>query len=203
MQLLKRRTMMFYLGFVLILSMAIGGVAFGAFAAGPCSSTDPAGTTCGTSTTTASAQVIAGTLSETADASATATAVTLNGTDQTTSYSFNINVIDARGTGAGWNVTMQTSQFQNAGNTHQLSTTASTLNTVAATCVASTTCSASGGSAQTPGSDLSTTAKIWSAASNEGMGSWTVKPTVNVAVPANTYADTYTSNVTVDLIAGP
>jgi len=168
-----------------------------------CTSTTPAGTTCGASNTVATAQVIPGTLSETADASATATAVTLNGTDQTTSYSFNINVIDARGTGAGWNVTMQTSQFQNAGNTHQLSATASTLNTVTATCVASTTCSASGGSAQTPGSDLSSTAKIWSAASNEGMGSWTVKPTVNVAVPANTYADTYTSNVTVDLIAGP
>jgi hypothetical protein len=127
----------------------------------------------------------------------------LNGTDQTTSYSFNINVVDARGTGAGWNLTMQASQFQNAGDTHQLSPTASTLHTVTASCVTNTSCSASGGSAQTLGSDLSTTAKIWSAASNEGMGSWTVTPTVNITVPANTYADTYTSNVRVDLIAGP
>ncbi|HKV57106.1 MAG TPA: WxL domain-containing protein [Ktedonobacteraceae bacterium] len=164
----------------------------------------PCTSTCGTSNTTATATVVAGTLSETADSSATATAVTLSGANQSTSYSFHINVVDARGTGAGWNLTMQTSQFQTAGNTHQLSTTASTLNTVSAACVASTTCSASGGTAQTPGSDLSTAAKIWSANSTgEGMGSWTVTPTVNVAIPANTYAGTYTSNVTVDLIAGP
>ncbi|MGH2494925.1 MAG: WxL domain-containing protein [Ktedonobacteraceae bacterium] len=213
MHLLKHRTTMFYLGFVLILGMAIGGVAFGAFAAGPtgsgpngtCTSTDPAGSLCGTpSTTTASATIIPGTLSETADSSATANAVTLNGTNQSTSYSFNINVVDARGTGAGWNLTMQTSQFQTAGNTHQLSSTASTLSTVTAICVTNTSCSASGGAAQTPGSDLSTAAKIWSAGSTgQGMGSWTVTPTVGVAIPANTYAGTYTSNVTVDLVAGP
>src|ERR1700674_2735014 len=104
MHLLKQRSMVFYVGFVLIMTMAIGGVAFGAFAAPPCNSTDAAGTTCGTSTTTASAQVIPGTLSETADTNATATAVNLNGTNQSTSYSFNINVVEARGTGAGWNV---------------------------------------------------------------------------------------------------
>ncbi len=168
----------------------------------PCTSTTPSGTTCGSSSTIATATVIPGTLSESADATTATSPLTLNGTNQSTSYSFAINVIDARGTGAGWNLTMQTSQFETSGDTYQLSTTASTLNTVAAAC-ATGTCSASGGAVQVPGSDLSTAAKIWSAGANDGMGSWTITPTVNVAIPANTYAGTYTSNVTVDLIAGP
>lgn len=167
-----------------------------------CTASTPSGTTCGTSNTTVTATVYSGTLSETADATATATPVTLNGTNQTTSYSFNINVVDARGTGTGWNLTMQASQFETAGNTHQLNSNASTLDSVADAC-ATGSCSASGGATQKPGSNLSTVTKIWSAGSGEGMGSWTITPTVDVAIPANTYAGTYISNVTVALIAGP
>ncbi len=204
MHLLKHRSMVFYLGFVLILSMAIGGVAIGAFAAPPCSSTDVTGTTCGTSTTTASATIVPGTLSESAASTATASAVTLDGTDKSTSYAFAISVIDARGTGAGWNLTMQTSQFQTSGSpTYSLNSNASTLSGVLTACVASTTCSASSGAVQNTGSNLSSATKIWSAGAGAGMGSYTVTPTVNVAIPADTYAGTYTSNVTVDLIAGP
>jgi hypothetical protein len=35
------------------------------------------------------------------------------------------------------------------------------------------------------------------------MGSFTVTPTVSVAIPANTYAGTYTSTVTVAVLSGP
>jgi uncharacterized membrane protein len=35
------------------------------------------------------------------------------------------------------------------------------------------------------------------------MGKFTVTPTVQVAIPANTYAGTYTSTVTVAVVSGP
>jgi len=35
------------------------------------------------------------------------------------------------------------------------------------------------------------------------MGGFTVTPTVQVAIPANTYAGTYTSTVTVAVVSGP
>ena len=66
--------------------MAIGGSAIAAFA---------------DSTTGATVAVNTGTLSESGPGSVSATAVTLNGTDQTTSYSLGLTVTDARGSGAG------------------------------------------------------------------------------------------------------
>jgi hypothetical protein len=35
------------------------------------------------------------------------------------------------------------------------------------------------------------------------MGKFTVTPTIQVAIPANTYAGTYTSTVTVAVVSGP
>jgi hypothetical protein len=45
--------------------------------------------------------------------------------------------------------------------------------------------------------------KLYNAAVNTGMGSFTVTPTVQVSIPANTYAGTYTSTVTVAVVSGP
>ena len=45
--------------------------------------------------------------------------------------------------------------------------------------------------------------KLFNAAANTGMGGFTVTPTVQVAIPANTYAGTYTSTVTVAVVSGP
>jgi hypothetical protein len=45
--------------------------------------------------------------------------------------------------------------------------------------------------------------KLFNAAANTGMGSFTVTPTVQVAIPANTFAGTYTSTVTVAVVSGP
>src|ERR1700694_5206419 len=139
MHLLKQRSLVFYVGFVLILTMAIGGVAFGAFA-----NTNTCTPSATESCTSASASIIAGTLSETSPTGATVNdasnnpSVTLNGTDQTANYSFDINVIDARGSGAGWNLTMQTGQFSDG--THQLATSASKLFSISGACVTGTTC---------------------------------------------------------------
>ena len=79
----KKRSMVFYLGFVFILTMAIGGVTIAAFA-------DSGGAT---------ATLNAGTLSEQGTFGETVSA-TLNGTDQTVSYTLPVQVKDARGNGA-------------------------------------------------------------------------------------------------------
>src|SRR5579859_5579320 len=89
MSLLKNRSMVFYLGFILILTMAIGGAAIGAFADG------------GGATTTLKAGTLteAGTFNETVS-------TTLDGTNQTIPYTLPVNVKDATGSGAGWNLTI-------------------------------------------------------------------------------------------------
>jgi hypothetical protein len=45
--------------------------------------------------------------------------------------------------------------------------------------------------------------KYENAASGTGLGTIVVNPTVTVAVPANVYAGTYTSTVTVAIVQGP
>src|SRR5205823_11772467 len=91
MHLLKNRSIRFYLVFFLILTMAIGGSAIAALA---------------DSSTGTTVAVNAGTLTESGPGSVSATAVTLNGSDQTTTYSLGLTVTDARGSGAGWNLTI-------------------------------------------------------------------------------------------------
>jgi hypothetical protein len=48
-----------------------------------------------------------------------------------------------------------------------------------------------------------TAVKLFNAAANTGMGAFTVTPTISVAIPANSYAGTYTSTVTVAVVSGP
>src|SRR5207302_1705152 len=124
MHLLKNRSIRFYLVFFLILTMAIGGSAIAAFA---------------DSSTGATVAVNTGTLTESGPGSGvSATPVTLTGSDQTTSYSLGLTVIDARGSGAGWNLTITSTTFTAGG--HSLSTSASSITGVSASCVANTTC---------------------------------------------------------------
>src|SRR5436190_18286413 len=82
MNLLKHRSMRFYLVFFLILTMAVGGSAIAAFA---------------DSGTGASVSVGGGSLSESGPTSVSATPVTLTGDDQTTSYDLGLTVNDPRG----------------------------------------------------------------------------------------------------------
>ena len=45
--------------------------------------------------------------------------------------------------------------------------------------------------------------KFFNAAADTGMGKFTLTPTVGVSVPANTYAGTYKSTVTLASVSGP
>ena len=130
--------------------------------------------------------------------------VTLNGTAQTTTASVGtFTVTDARGTGVGWNVTVQATQFTMTGHTLPMNSISMPAPTVAK--IDST-------SGNTPSIttgpyliDNASAVKITSAAADgTGMGSYTFTPgTLTLSIPANAYAGTYTSTVTVSVVTGP
>lgn len=146
-----------------------------------------------------------------------ATGVNLNGLDTSTPYTINLDVNDPTGTGAGWNVTMTSTTFAGpptgtAANTGKsLATGASTIAARPATsCYSGSTCTlATDGTVVSypytvpAGAVAPTATKMYSAAANTGLGRMTFSPTVSIAIPANTYAGTYTSTVTLSLLSAP
>ncbi len=156
---------------------------------------------------TATATVTAGTLTLTTSATPSVSS-TLDGTDQTPSYTLPMTINDATGSGAGWNVTITSTTFTTGGGTPKLlSTSASTATGVSSACAGGT-CTNPTNSIGYPlgvpaGSTAPTAVKLFNAAANTGMGKFTVTPTVGVSIPANTYAGTYTSTVTVAVVSGP
>jgi WxL domain surface cell wall-binding len=161
-------------------------------------------------TTTAAA--VAGTMTATATVTGTAGislnlpsgpsfSSTLDGTDQTVSYSPVLGVVDARGTGAGWNVQISATTFSD-GFGHSLA--AGQVSSVASACKAGSTCTAPTSSGITyPLTISGTAAKFFSAALNTGLGKVDVTPTIDIVVPGNAYAGTYTSTVTLAATTGP
>lgn len=193
MQILKNRTIRFYLVSFLILIMATGGSAIAVFA---------------DSGTNATVNVTAGTLTESGPGSASATAVTLNGSDQTTTYSLGLTVNDATGSGAGWKLTITSTTFSTSGGAHLLSTSASNITGVTSACVANTTCTNPTNGVTYPlgvpaAATAPTPVKLYNAALNTGMGSFTITPTISVSIPASTFAGNYSSTVSVAVVSGP
>jgi hypothetical protein len=158
------------------------------------------------STITATATVTgAGSVSLAAGTTASI-ADTLDGTDQTVSYQDPLTVVDARGTGGGWNLTVTSTTF-NTG-THALATTASSLTTVTSTCNSGSTCTNPTNSVALPvtvpaAATAPAAVKFFNSTAGTGMGSFTVTPTIAVSVPGNAYAGSYASTVTVAVAAGP
>jgi WxL domain surface cell wall-binding len=190
---LKKRSIRFYLGFVLILTMAIGRSAIAAFA----------------DSGTATVAVNAGSLTLTGVTNVSAAPVTLTGDDQTTTYSMGLTVSDARGSGAGWNLSITSTAFTTG--TQSLSSTASSIN--ASPTVA---CSSAGGHCTSPddsaityplgvpaGATAPPAVKFFDAKASTGLGKFAITPTVTLSIPGNTYAGTYTSTVTIALSIGP
>jgi hypothetical protein len=156
---------------------------------------------------TATATVTAGSLSL-ATSATPAVSATLDGTDQTPSYTLPMTVADNTGSGAGWNVTITSTTFTTGGGSpHTLSTSASTATGAVAACGGGT-CTNPTNSVGYPlavpaGAPAPTAVKLFNAAANTGMGSFNLTPTIQVAIPANTYAGTYQSTVTVAIVSGP
>lgn len=135
---------------------------------------------------------------------------TLNGKDQTVTSAQPIDISDATGSGAGWNVTATSTTFTAGG--HTLGTGATTIASgPSAVCDAGSTCStASVNGAQVAfpytlpaGATAPTATKMFDASLNTGMGNQTITPTWSLAVPATAYAGSYTSTWTISLVSGP
>jgi putative surface cell wall-binding protein len=159
-------------------------------------------------TITASASVTgAGSLGLSHGTTASVPSITLDGTDQTASYTLPLSITDARGTGSGWNATVTSTTFSD-GSGHSLATSASSVTGVTSSCVAGGTCTNPTNSITYPltvpaGSTAPAAVKLFDAAANSGMGRFTVTPAISISVPGNAYAGTYSSTVTVAVASGP
>ena len=160
----------------------------------------------------ASAAALAGTLTATATVTGTAgvslslpanpsISNTIDGSDQTATYAPVLGIVDARGNGAGWNVTMSATSFSD-GSGHTLAP--GTVSGAVQACHSGSSCTAATSSGISyPLTLTGTAAKVFSAALNTGLGKIDVTPTVQVAIPGNAYAGTYTSTVTIAAATGP
>jgi WxL domain surface cell wall-binding len=125
---------------------------------------------------------------------------TLDGTDQVASWSALLGVVDARGLGTGWNLTIGATSFSD-GSGHTLAP--GTLTGVSAACHAGNSCTAATNAVTYPITLGATATKFFNAAVNSGLGKIDVTPSVDVAIPGNAYAGTYTSTVTLAAVSGP
>lgn len=145
---------------------------------------------------------------------------TLTGANQTANTTLApYTVDDATGSGAGWNVTFQATEFTcvvgtdagcKAGFT-TLPLSSLSIAAPTAACASGQTCN---GSPTVPISaatavDVASAVKVLSAAANAGMGTYTVTPgtigtgQLQLAIPGNALATTYHSTLTITVISGP
>jgi len=162
---------------------------------------------------TGSVTITEGSLSVTAD-DVTLSGVTLDGTDKTSTSASGSNswsATDARGTGVGWNLTIEATDFSDGvDKTIDISEsdqefkiqlldeniTVTAGNTKPTSAVTSlTTIPTTGGSAL----------NFVSAAADAGMGSYSIEPNFELEIRAETYvgSGTYTSTITVSAVSGP
>jgi hypothetical protein len=134
-------------------------------------------------------------------------ALTLNGVDQTTSYTLPLVVTDATGSGNGWNLTITSTTFASGSSTFP--SAASTITGVTSGCASGSTCllptnSVSDSNLAMPaGTTAPSAVKFYNATSSTGRGTVNVNATVQVAVPANVLAGAYSSTLTVAAVSGP
>jgi hypothetical protein len=134
--------------------------------------------------------------------------LTLNGNDQTVSYTLPVEVIDPRGTGTGWNLTVTSTQFLD-GAGHRFPAAASTITGTTNSCGPTSTCTTATNSvvnsnlALPAGVAAPAAVKYFNATATTGLGKVDVNATVSVLVPANVFAGTYNSTVTVSIVSGP
>jgi hypothetical protein len=159
-------------------------------------------------TTVVTATVSAGPAVSAADGGSPTFALTLNGADQTTTYTLPVIVTDATGSGSGWNLTITSTTLTTSGGA-TFPTSASTITGVTAGCAANSTCTlptnqvSNSNLAVPAGSTAPGAVKFYDATASTGRGTVNVNATVQVAVPANVLAGSYTSTITVAAVSGP
>jgi WxL domain surface cell wall-binding len=159
--------------------------------------------------TSATATLTAGSLAFVSAPPAVTFSATLDGSNKTPTATQALDIGDATGSGAGWDITATSTTFSCCAGGHTLSTSATTIQSAPSlACDASTTCTTASNSITYPytlpaGASAPTATKIYNAATNSGMGDQTVTPTWQLSVPASTFAGTYTSTWTLSLVSGP
>jgi hypothetical protein len=130
----------------------------------------------------------------------------LNGADQTMTYPVRLVVIDSRSDGAGWNVTVAATSFDDSAG--------KAFDPVASITSATVDCRLDGGCTaprnlvgypvpMPPSTAAAAPVKIFNADQGSGMGVFSVTPTVAVSIPGNTFAGTYVSTLAVAVVSGP
>ncbi len=159
----------------------------------------------------ATVTISGGSLSETA-ATVSLSGVTLDGTDQTSTSAYTANtwtVTDARGTGAGWNVVIDSTDFDDggsnsidisvAGNEFKIQLTADHITVTAGSAAPTSSVTSLTAIPTNP-----STMKILSAAADgTGMGKYSLQPNFELGVAAETYAGSYTATLTLSATTGP
>jgi hypothetical protein len=166
----------------------------------------------GAATSAAQATLTGGSLGFVSSPSAVTFTGTINGQAQTLSTTQTMDVGDATGSGAGWNITASGSQFSSASPAATLPTTAVTMTaapTVACDASTNTTCTTAttnvsyAGPYTLPMGASPTATKVFNATANTGMGNQTATATWKLTVPANAVAATYNSTWTFTLSSAP
>ncbi len=126
---------------------------------------------------------------------------TLDGTDQSVNYTLPLTMNDLRGSGAGWNLTMTSTTF-NDGAGHVPGSDFGFLDRICGERLAR-----AGGACTNPTNAISypltfpaaatapAAVKVFNAGANTGMGRFTVTPSINVSIPGNSYAGSYASTL--------
>ena len=126
---------------------------------------------------------------------------TLSGEDLVVSGDLGAStVVDATGSGAGWNLTVSMSPFTTAAGKTLPSGAALTITGVS---VVKNAGKAPVNTVVYPVTVGASAVKFYSAAADSGMGKFTVTPAVSLSVPADTYAGTYATTITMSVVAGP
>ena len=183
MNFLKKRSMRFSLGMFVILTLTFWGSVATAFAYSG----------------GATATLTAGTLSEQGTFGENVSA-TLSGKDQAVPYTLPVQVTDATGSGAGWNLQISGTPLSD-GSSHTLT---EQVLSAGGGCASGSSCTPPGpGPVTYPVTITNTGQKFFSAAANSGMGVINVQTVIQVQVPGNAFAGTYTTTLTLASVSGP
>lgn len=148
-----------------------------------------------------------GSLTISIPASISYSAVTIDGlVAKNSTASFNFSVTDATGSGTGWKVTMYSTVMTSGG--HTITAPNHTFKATGSVALASTdTGTAATNSITAPTGAIPTTAlssaSLYNAAVDSGMGTSTITVNTNLNVPIATYAGTYDATITLSVVSGP
>lgn len=187
MRLLKNRSMGFYICFVLLLTLATARFAIAHANSGPNTATLKAG---GLTEANATNQV----------------SIQVQTKVNLVSYSLPITVIDARGSGSGWNLSITSTSFSSSSG--QLPNNASSISGVSVSCGTKSTCTKPMNTISYPlviPADRTPppSVKFFNATLKSGLGKFSLAMTVNVTIPSSAKSGTYISTVYLTIANGP